>query len=248
VRDLVFLVTGAADGVGLQLVARLAADGRRVLATDLDNHRLEEAARVAAWPTDLVRLAPLDVREPRGWAAAFALARRAFGGVDVLVHAAVPLRATEAAGAELDGAAQALEASATHMLPAGGHVVVIAPGQALHAPIRATCAATDATLRPQGLAITAVCTGAIACLENGLALRAAAACPAHGARVSAERVVDTVLGRVLEARPRQAFLPAFAGWATWLGELFPAVTARLRGRARPVAKVAARAAAPAQRA
>jgi 3-oxoacyl-[acyl-carrier protein] reductase len=242
VRVPVFLVTGAADGLGLQLVARLAAAGRRVLATDLDNHRLEEAARLAAWPTDLVRLAPLDVRQPRDWTAAFGLAGRAYGGVDVLLHAAVPLRATELHGAELEGTAQALQAAGQHMAAAGGHVVVVAPGEGLHAGVRARCLAADAALRPQGLAVTAVCTGAIACLENGLALRAAKACPVGPlqlTRVSAERVVDTVLGRVLRGRPRQVFLPAYAGWLARLADLFPSITARLRTRPPAVPRAAA---------
>jgi NAD(P)-dependent dehydrogenase (short-subunit alcohol dehydrogenase family) len=251
VKEPVFLVTGAADGLGLQLVARLAAGGQRVLATDLDNHRLEEAARLAAWPSDLVRLAPLDVRQPRDWANAFALARRTLGELDVLIHAAAPLRAAEPPAAEPDaGTAQALLAAAEHLLPRSGQVVVIASGEAVHRSVRACCLAADAALRPQGLAVTVVCTGAVETMENGLALRAAPACPALGlraARVSAECVVDAVLGRVLASHPRQVFLPAYSGFLPRLADLFPALAARLRargavGRKPPEARTAAGAA------
>ena len=71
-NDPVFLVSGAGNGLGQALVNRLIALGRRVVAADLDNHRLEEAARLAAWPATRLRLVPLDVREPSQWAAAFA--------------------------------------------------------------------------------------------------------------------------------------------------------------------------------
>jgi NAD(P)-dependent dehydrogenase (short-subunit alcohol dehydrogenase family) len=143
VHDPVFLVTGASGGLGLELVSRLSAQGRRVVATDLDNHRLEEAARRAAWPMSQVRLCALDVRQASHWAAGFALGARAFGGVDVLLDA------------EGQGTG-ALEAAATLMLPRGpGHAVLLALRPAA-AAARAAALAADRELRPCGLAVTVV--------------------------------------------------------------------------------------------
>jgi len=254
VNEPVFLVTGAACGLGQSLVNRLAALGRRVVAADADNHRLEETARLAAWPMASVRLVPLDVREPAQWTAAFALGARAFGGVDVLLHAASHLKAGEAyaAGAEdvhrhLDvnskGTAFALQAAAAHMLPRGhGHAVVFSsldafaprPGLGLHgaaaAAARSVALAADLELRPRGVAVTVVCTATVDAPADALGLGALAADQAGGAELPADAVVDAVLGRVLPARPRELVVPSSKGLAARLACLFPALGAYLWNR------------------
>lgn len=252
-NDPVFLVTGAASGVGLHLVGRLAALGHRVVATDLDNHRLEEACRLAAWPAERVRRAPLDVRQPRDWEEAFALAGRAFGGVDVLLHAAGYLRCgpLHAAGAEevhrhLDvntkGTAFALQAAAAHMLPRGhGHVVVFSSVSAL-APVpglglysaskfasRALCLAADHDLRPRGVAVTVICPDGV---DTPMAERirdddGAALIFAAARLVPVEAVGDLGLGRVLRRRPREVSIPPGRAWLARLTNLFPGLNARV---------------------
>lgn len=253
-NDPVFLVSGAACGLGQSLVNRLAGLGLRVVAADVDNHRLEEAARLAAWPMCSVRLVPLDVREPAQWVAAFAAAARAFGGVDVLLHAASHLKAGEAhaAGAEdvhrhLDvnakGTAFALQAAAAHMVPRGsGHAVVFSsldafsprPGLGLHgaaaAAARAVALAADLELRPRGLAVTVVCTATIEAPADVLGLGERATDQAGGAEVTADSVVDAVLVRVLPGRPRELLVPQSRGLAARLACLFPALGAYLWNR------------------
>jgi 3-oxoacyl-[acyl-carrier protein] reductase len=236
VNDPVFLVTGAACGIGQGVVNRLAALGRRVVATDVDNHRLEEAARLAAWPVAQVRLSPLDVREPSQWAVVFALGTRAFGGVDVLLHAAGHLKAGEAHAATAEdvhrhldviakGTTFGLQAAAAHMIPRGhGHVVVLTtldafaprPGLGLHAAAaaaaRSVARAADLELRPRGVAVTVVCTATVEAPDDVLGLGAQATQQAGGAELATGEVVDAVLGRVLSARPRELLLPHGRGF------------------------------------
>ncbi len=252
--DPVFLVTGAACGLGQSLVSRLVALERRVVASDVDNHRLEEAARLAAWPATQVRLVALDVREPASWAAAFASSARAFGGVDVLLHAAGHLKACAAHAAtpedvhrHLDvnakGTAFGLQAAATHMVPRGhGHVVVFSsldafaprPGLGLHgaaaAAARSVALAADLELRPRGVAVTVICTATVAAPDDVLGLGAEACAAAGGAEISADAVVDAVLTRALPSRPRQLMVPSARGFAAALAAVSPSLGAFLWGR------------------
>jgi 3-oxoacyl-[acyl-carrier protein] reductase len=267
VNDPVFLVTGAACGIGQGLVNRLAALGQRVVATDVDNHRLEEAARLAAWPMAQVRLAPLDVREPAQWAAVFALGARSFGGIDVLLHAAGHLKAGEAHAATAEdvhrhldviakGTAFGLQAAAAHMVPRGhGHAVVLTtldafaprPGLGLHgaaaAAARGVARAADLELRPRGVAVSVVCTATVDAPDDVLGLGAQATAQAGGAELGAEAVVDAVLGRVLAGRPRELVLPAGRGLAARLAGFSSALCGFLwnrrerRGQARSSSRV-----------
>ncbi|HYD39919.1 MAG TPA: SDR family oxidoreductase [Anaeromyxobacter sp.] len=253
-NDPVFLVTGAASGLGQSLASRLVGLGRRVVAADLDNHRLEEASRLAAWPATRVRLVPLDVREPSQWAQAFSAGARAFGGVDVLLHAAGHLKAGAACAAtpedvhrHLDvnakGTAFGLQAAAAHMLPRGhGHAVVFStldafaprPGLGLHgaaaAAARSVALAADLELRPRGVAVTVVCTATVEAPDDVLGLGAEACAAAGGAEISAEAVVDAVLARALPARPRQLLVPPAQGLMGALAAWSPSVAAYLWSR------------------
>lgn len=253
-NDPVFLVSGAACGLGQSLVNRLAGLGHRVVAADADNHRLEEAARLAAWPMNTVRLVPLDVREPAQWVAAFAVAARAFGGADVLLHAASHLKAGEAHAATAEdvhrhldvnakGTAFALQAAAVHMVPRGqGHVVVFSsldafaprPGLGLHgasaAAARSVALAADLELRPRGVAVSVVCTATVDAPDDVLGLGAQATAQAGGPEIAADVVVDAVLTRVLPGRPRELVVPSSQGLAARLASLSPALCAYLWNR------------------
>lgn len=253
-NDPVFFVSGAACGLGQSLVNRLAGLGFRVVATDADNHRLEEAARLAAWPVANVRVVPLDVREPAQWAAAFAAGARAFGGIDVLLHAASHLKAGQAHAAAAEdvhrhldvnakGTAFALQAAAAHMVPRGsGHAVVFSsldafaprPGLGLHgaaaAAARAVALAADLELRPRGVAVTVVCTATVDAPADVLGLGEQAIDQAGGAEMTADSVVDAVLGRVLPGRPRQLVVPSSRGFAARLACFSPALSAYLWNR------------------
>ncbi len=81
------LITGAASGLGLALATRYAADGWRVLMTDVDSDALQQA--IAGLPPasrDRVRSRTLDVRSDEDWEATRAWCEAEVGGLDVLVN------------------------------------------------------------------------------------------------------------------------------------------------------------------
>jgi NAD(P)-dependent dehydrogenase (short-subunit alcohol dehydrogenase family) len=81
------LITGAASGLGLALATRYAADGRRVLLTDLDQDALDRAvAGLPAASRTRVATRVLDVRSDGDWEDARAWVGEHWDGLDVLVN------------------------------------------------------------------------------------------------------------------------------------------------------------------
>jgi NAD(P)-dependent dehydrogenase (short-subunit alcohol dehydrogenase family) len=79
----VALVTGAARGIGRGIAERFAAEGARVIVTDI---RESEGAAVASGFGDRARWRRLDVREEAQWEATAAWVQETFGRLDVLVN------------------------------------------------------------------------------------------------------------------------------------------------------------------
>ncbi|MFI6639320.1 SDR family NAD(P)-dependent oxidoreductase [Streptomyces sp. NPDC050504] len=79
------LVTGAGQGIGAAISRRLAAEGARVLVTDLDGERAEKAA--AGIPGASAH--PCDVTDRAAVESAVAVAVERFGRLDVLVNNAL---------------------------------------------------------------------------------------------------------------------------------------------------------------
>jgi NAD(P)-dependent dehydrogenase (short-subunit alcohol dehydrogenase family) len=86
VLNKVALITGAASGIGRACAERLAAEGARVVLTDmrLDAARIAADAIVAEG-NDAVPL-HLDVTDPESWAGCVADIDRQFGRLDILVN------------------------------------------------------------------------------------------------------------------------------------------------------------------
>jgi len=79
----VALVTGAARGLGLHMAEALIAEGAQVVMVARSAEQLrEESARLG--PSALAVAA--DISDPDSLSAAFAAAREAFGGLDILVN------------------------------------------------------------------------------------------------------------------------------------------------------------------
>jgi len=77
------IVTGGARGIGAAVVRALAAEGARVVVTDVLD---DEGTRLAdEWGDDVV-FQHLDVTDEAGWQAVVAAAEREFGPVSVLVN------------------------------------------------------------------------------------------------------------------------------------------------------------------
>ena len=83
------IVTGAGSGIGRATTERLAADGHRVLALDLDGEQAERTAETVRGSGGTALAAGCDVRDPEAFAAALATAAGEWGpGVDVLANVA----------------------------------------------------------------------------------------------------------------------------------------------------------------
>jgi NAD(P)-dependent dehydrogenase (short-subunit alcohol dehydrogenase family) len=89
------LVTGGASGLGLAVARAMAAEGARLVLVDWDSKSLEAATESLHASGAEVQAIHGDVSEPHTAAAAVALARSAFGRLDVLFNNAGidPLRA-----------------------------------------------------------------------------------------------------------------------------------------------------------
>ncbi len=130
------LITGAGQGIGAATARRFAAEGARVLVTDIDAERAERtAAEVGGTPF------VLDVADPASVEAAFAHAAAIFGGLDVLVNNAYachpdPERFEQWQDADwyrdfevsLHGAYRCCRAALPHLAAAGGRGAIVSVG------------------------------------------------------------------------------------------------------------------------
>jgi 3-oxoacyl-[acyl-carrier protein] reductase len=80
------LVTGGGRGIGAALVRRLAAEGARVLATDLDAAPVEEVAREVGAAGGVAEPMAGDVTDPGFAAQAIERVVATFGSLDILVN------------------------------------------------------------------------------------------------------------------------------------------------------------------
>jgi 3alpha(or 20beta)-hydroxysteroid dehydrogenase len=83
-KDRTVLVTGGARGIGAAVVRKLAADGARIIITDV----LEVEAKALAddFASDRVMHHHLDVTDPDQWRAVVTAAEERFGPVSVLIN------------------------------------------------------------------------------------------------------------------------------------------------------------------
>lgn len=91
----VAIITGGASGLGLEVARQLATDGARLVLVDWDEHSLEAACAEIAQSGGEVQRLRGDVSDQDVATAAVALARSAFGRLDILFNNAGidPLRA-----------------------------------------------------------------------------------------------------------------------------------------------------------
>ncbi|MDP1826884.1 MAG: SDR family oxidoreductase [Archangium sp.] len=84
----VFLLTGCASGIGRHLTRALSTLGHQVMATDINEAGLAEAAQTDGWTESLVLRRRLDVRDGADWQRALDATVTAFGRLDVLLNIA----------------------------------------------------------------------------------------------------------------------------------------------------------------
>ena len=254
-----FLVTGAAGGIGRQLVDDLVARDARVLATDID----VDALRDRGWPPGQVGVRALDVRDPGAWDAAIDEVCARFGRLDVLVNVAGVLTPVwvhelevETVHAIVDinfkGVVFGIRAAARRMVEQGaGHIINVAslsalapiPGLAMYSAskygVRAFSLAAAQELRAHGVRVSVLCPDAVQ--TPMLELQEdhdEAALTFSGRVLTPADVSRAILERVLPRAPLEVFLPRGRGWMARFADVFPTIAFSLRpllerrGRAR----------------
>ena len=188
----VALITGGCSGIGLGAVELFVAEGAKVVAADIQD---EKGAMLEKRFPDAVRYAHCDVTVEANIAAACALAKSAFGGLDVLFnnagHAGMPggVETMTAEGWDaifavlVRGPALGMKHARPLMLERGGGSIIntasIAGLQAGWGPLAystAKCAVIHmsrcaaAELSPHKIRVNAICPGLIATSIFGTAL------------------------------------------------------------------------------
>ncbi|MET9416047.1 glucose 1-dehydrogenase [Streptomyces klenkii] len=179
----VVLVTGAARGQGEQEARLFAAEGAKVVLTDVLDERGGAVAKELG--AGAARYVHLDVGEEADWSAAITVAKETFGSLDGLVNNAGILRA----GALVDtsprefaevcrvnqlGTFLGMRAAAPELIAAGGGTIVntssiaalsgmllLSSYSASKAAVLAMTRVAALELAPKGVRVNAMCPGAI---------------------------------------------------------------------------------------
>lgn len=213
----VALVTGGCSGIGLGTVELFAAEGARVVAADVQDAKgaiLEQRFGGA------VRYIHCDVTSEADIAAALALAKEAFGGLDILFnnagHGGTPTGVADMSAEGWDatfallvrGPALGMKHAAPLMLERGGGSIIntasIAGLQAGFGPLAyssakaavihmSRCAAAE--LSPQKIRVNALCPGLIATSIFGASMG------------MAREVADQMAARMAEVGPKIQPIP-----------------------------------------
>jgi NADP-dependent 3-hydroxy acid dehydrogenase YdfG len=244
----VFLITGAASGVGAATTRLAVSRGHRVAACDVNRDGL------AALCTPLganAQAIDLDVRDPEDWGRALDAVWQRFGRLDVLVNNAglvhvgfmheVPLeKLRHMVDVNVLGVIYGVRLSVPRFLKQGhGHIVNVAslasfvplPGQATYAgtkhAVRAFNHGVALELRDTPITLTLICPAAIdtPMLRQQISSDAAALSFADKS-LTAEQVAEAVL-RGARDKPREILLPAARGELLRVAGVFPGVVARM---------------------
>lgn len=183
-EDKVALVTGAASGIGLATMQRLAQEGARVYACDINTAPLEREAAALRESGAEVLTRELDVTDDAGCEAAVAECLAQFGRLDILCNIAgmvctghftdlSPGQWRRVMDVNANSVFVLSHAAMPHLLESGGNIVNIASTAALAGlPYNsAYCASKAAVLQfskalateyaGRGVRVNAVCPGAV---------------------------------------------------------------------------------------
>jgi NAD(P)-dependent dehydrogenase (short-subunit alcohol dehydrogenase family) len=258
----VFLLTGAASGIGRHLAGALSARGHRVLATDVDGAALLSARTADGWPRDIVVSRVLDVRHVADWEAALAATLQSFGRLDVLLNIAGYLKPGGCLALSTEEVERHIDVNFTGLVHGtrtigryfverrSGHIINFGSlaslasvgGLALYCAtkfaVRGFSLGAAQEFVEHGVAVTVVMPDAVQTpmLELQVDYPEAALTFSGGRPLGVEDIERLLFEHVLPKRPLEASLPFFRGvlarLATLWPELAPALTPALARKGR----------------
>lgn len=247
----VFVVTGAASGIGKHLAKALAGRGASVLAADVNEEGLAELTGQAGSGKILTR--PLDVTKPEAWENVLDAAEQAFGRLDVVMNVAGVLKPgfvhevdEKSVHFHIDvnvkGVIFGTRAAARRMVARGaGHIVnfgslaslAAVPGLCLYSAskfaVRGFSLAAAAELAPLGVAVTVILPDAVQTpmLDLQVHYPEAAMTFSGDAPLTTEDIEKAVFEKVLPKRPMEIALPLPRGLLARLANTAPELALKL---------------------
>lgn len=241
----VFLVTGAASGIGLALSQRLLKEGHQVCVCDINFKNLETLYK--AYTTQQIILRKLDVRELSDWQSTVSQMLEQWGRINVLCNVAGVLKENwviDSSPQEIDlhfdinvkGTILGTQTVLPAMKAQGsGHVINIAslaalspvPGLSLYSAskfaVRSYSLAAGMELAELGIAVTAICPDAVQTpmLDQQKGKMQAALTFSGRRALTVDEVVNAIIKDALVNRPLEIVLPRMRGILAKFGNVFP---------------------------
>jgi len=251
------IVTGCASGIGKHLAGRLYEAGHRLLLTDLNEDGLRAAA--SGFDDSRVLLRRLDVRNAAEWSAIVDEAKSHWGTVDVVINVAGVLSAVwtyEAAPSDVDlmmdvnakGLMYGTNAALKVMVAQkSGHVINVAslagvvpvPGLAIYSAskhaARAYSIAAGIEVREHDVHVSVICPTVVATpmMDEQMHREEAALTFSTKRPLTVDEVASAIIDRVMIEKPLELLLDVPGtgqAFLSRLGNLFPGMTLKLRGR------------------
>lgn len=249
----VFILTGAASGIGRHLCGVLAGLGDKLLATDVNVEALRKAAADDRWPEAQVKWQGLDVRDRTQWKTVLDAAVAAFGRVDVLLNVAgylKPGHCWDLENGDVDrhfdinvkGLAHGTSVVGGYFVQQkAGHVVNIgslaslaaAPGLALYSAskfaVRGFSIACAQELEPHGVAVSLVMPDAVKTpmLDLQVDYPQAALTFSGDKALTVEDISRVLVEHVLPERPLEVTVPLGRGVLARFADAMPGVAMKL---------------------
>lgn len=248
----VFLLTGCASGIGRHLTRALSSLGHQVMATDVNEPGLAEAAKTDGWTERASRRA-LDVRDPVQWQAALDATVKTFGRLDVLMNIAGYLKpgwSWDLDATQIDrhldinvkGVMHGTQVVGKHFVAQKrGHVITIGslaslapvPGLSLYSAskfaVRGFTLACAQELAPHGVKVTLVMPDAVQTpmLDLQVDYEQAAMTFSGPQALTVEDIERAILDEVLPHAPLELPIPFTRGAIARLATFMPAAAIKL---------------------
>lgn len=249
-------VTGSASGVGLHLTDLFQSMHYQVIATDINEPAIHEAAQAKKWNTDEMLIRKLDVCKKESWQSVFNEAIERFGKIDIFLNIAgylkpvflleTPIEELEKhIDVNLKGAIYGCHIIGQNMLKQGdGHIINIAslagiapvPGMGYYSTsklgVRGYSLILAQELRDKGVAVSVVCPDLIKTPMYDLQLdfEKESALVFSGIKpLTVDDIAEAIFNQVLPNKPFELILPRYRGWLSKFTNIFPALAFYITG-------------------